>query len=373
MLPQTGGRWYEAPMLGLVSSFDQAWLREPLRYLVAVCALALLVIACNAAMFGLSRLGYSLALNRQIPSLLGRLHPRFDTPFVLIALGALLAIALVLPADLELLAAIYAFGATLAFTLVHLSVMRLRFREPERDRPYRIPFNDPRSAPRCCRSSALLGALMSGVAFASVLVPARRRALRRRRLAAVRRRALRRATGPSRASRSSSAISVPAKALTRREVEAEFGSILVPVLGTPLDDDIMQTAGRLAGEENEDTGEGGAVIEALWVFEIPMALPLDARVGEDELKARPQGARARQGGGRGVRGRRGRHRDRARAPRRRGDRARGQAPRRRGDRARGGGADRHPRRPLARRQGRACTTRSWARRRATCSRRRRAG
>ena len=34
-LPQTGDRWYEAPMLGLVSSFDQAWLREPLRYLIA--------------------------------------------------------------------------------------------------------------------------------------------------------------------------------------------------------------------------------------------------------------------------------------------------------------------------------------------------
>ena len=51
------------------SAFEQEWLREPLRYLIAVTALALLVIACNAAMFGLSRLGYSLALNRQIPSL----------------------------------------------------------------------------------------------------------------------------------------------------------------------------------------------------------------------------------------------------------------------------------------------------------------
>ena len=191
-------------MLGLVSSFDQAWLREPLRYLVAVSALALLVIACNAAMFGLSRLGYSLALNRQIPSLLGRLHPRFDTPFVLIALGALLAIALVLPADLELLAAIYAFGATLAFTLVHLSVIRLRFREPERDRPYRIPFDirDRR------RGAARLGAARRAAVGRRVRVralPARRRPLRRRRLAAVRRRALRRRTGPSRASRSSSA------------------------------------------------------------------------------------------------------------------------------------------------------------------------
>ena len=89
-------------------------------------------------------------------------------------------------------------------------------------------------------------------------------------------------------------VTVPAKALTRQEVEAEFGSILVPVLGTPLDDDIMQTAGRLAGEENEDDGEGGAVIEALWVFEIPMALPLDTRVSDAELRrARKALARAK--------------------------------------------------------------------------------
>ena len=89
-------------------------------------------------------------------------------------------------------------------------------------------------------------------------------------------------------------VSVPAKALTRQEVAAEFGSILVPVLGTPLDDDIMQTAGRLAGEEDDEFGEGGAVIEALWVFEVPMALPIDARVSDEDLKrARKALARAK--------------------------------------------------------------------------------
>ena len=34
-LPQTGDRWYEAPMLGVVSAFEQEWLREPLRYVIA--------------------------------------------------------------------------------------------------------------------------------------------------------------------------------------------------------------------------------------------------------------------------------------------------------------------------------------------------
>ena len=90
------------------------------------------------------------------------------------------------------------------------------------------------------------------------------------------------------------ALTVPEKTLTRPRQEVEYGSILVPIRGLPLDDDIVQTAGRLAAEENEDFGEGGAVIEALWVFEVPMVLPLDARVPDEELKrARRALARAK--------------------------------------------------------------------------------
>jgi APA family basic amino acid/polyamine antiporter len=279
-------------MLGVAAAFEQEWLREPLEYAIALFALAILVIACNAAMFGLSRLGYSLALNRQIPSLVGRLHPRHNTPVVLIGLGALLAIALVIPTDLEFLAAIYAFGATLAFTLVHLSVIRLRFREPERDRPYRIPFN-VRAGRAELPLTALLGATMAAVAFGSVLflhTAARWVGLGWMAFGLLLYLIYRVVEDKPIFKR----VTVPAKALTRQGVEAEFGSILVPVLGTPLDDDIMQTAGRLAGEENEDEGEGGAVIEALWVFEVPMALPLDSRITDEDLRrARRALARAK--------------------------------------------------------------------------------
>ncbi|HWT25536.1 MAG TPA: amino acid permease [Solirubrobacteraceae bacterium] len=293
VLPQTGNRWVEAPVLGLVTSFEQAWLREPLRYVVAVTAVALLVVACNAATLGLSRLGYSLALNRQIPSLVGRLHPTYNTPVVVIGLGAVLSLALVAPADLEFLAAIYAFGATLAFVLVHLSVLRLRVREPERDRPYKIPLNVRLPTGAELPVTAMLGLFLSVVAFASVLFfhdAARIVGPGWMVFGVVLYVVYRTSEGKPIFKR----VSVPAKALTRHEVEAEFGSILVPILGTPLDDDIMQTAGRLAGEENEDLGEGGAVIEALWIFEIPMALPIDARVPEAQLRrARQALARAR--------------------------------------------------------------------------------
>src|SRR3712207_7537556 len=90
-------------MLGIADAFEPAWFAEPLRYLIAVSAIVILIAACNAAMLGLSRLGYSLALNRQIPSSLGRLHPRFATPWVVIGIGAALALVLLIPNDIDFL------------------------------------------------------------------------------------------------------------------------------------------------------------------------------------------------------------------------------------------------------------------------------
>jgi APA family basic amino acid/polyamine antiporter len=68
------------------------------------------------------------------------------------------------------------------------------------------------------------------------------------------------------------------------------------VFGSELDDDIVGTAGRLAAEE-ADEEEGGAVLEALYVFEIPMSLPIDARVPEDRVnQAKQVLARAKEVG-----------------------------------------------------------------------------
>jgi APA family basic amino acid/polyamine antiporter len=281
-----------APVVAVVGGFEQAWLRETLQPLVALFAIAILLIACHAAMLGLSRLGYSLALNRQIPSGLGRLYPRRATPVVLIFLGALLAMALVVPTDVEFLAGILAFGATLAFTLVHLSVIALRWREPARDRPYRMPFN-VRLLGAELPLPAVAGALMSALAFVAVIVlheAARYIGIGWLGFGIALYVGYRTSEDKPLLKR----ITVSEQALTRPEVDAEYGSILVPVLGTPLDDDIMQTAGRLSAEEGEEFGEGGAVIEALWVFEIPLSLPIEARVPEAELRrARAALARAK--------------------------------------------------------------------------------
>jgi basic amino acid/polyamine antiporter, APA family len=275
--------YVDAPMLGVAAAFDPQWLADVLRILIGISAFAILVIACNAAMLGLSRLGYSLALNRQIPSAIGRLHPTRATPVVIIVVGALLAILLLLPADVEFLASIYAFGATISFTIVHLSVIRLRWLEPDRDRPFKIPLNI-RIGRGDLPVTAALGAVLSFAALVAVITlhgDGRWAGAGWMTFGIVLYVAYRLSEGKPILKR----VTIPERALTRRgTAKAEYGSILVPVLGRALDDDIMQTAGRLSAEENEDEGEGGAVIEAVWVFEVPMAMPLDARIPDEDLK-----------------------------------------------------------------------------------------
>ena len=248
---------------------------------MAISAVVIMVTAAQSAMLGLSRLGYALAVNRQIPSRLGHLHAARKTPVVIIAFGAVVAIGLLIPANLEFLAAICAFGATVAFMIVGLSVCRLRYKEPDRDRPYRMPLN-VRVMGGDLPIPGVLCVLMSVAAFAALLIEhggARVVGLVWMAVGVGVYVAYRTSQGKPVLRR----VTVPEAALTRRKAEAEFGSMLVPVLGTPLDDDIMQTAGRLAAEE-ADPDEGGAVIEALWIFEVPLALPLDTRVPDDELK-----------------------------------------------------------------------------------------
>jgi APA family basic amino acid/polyamine antiporter len=284
-----GTRFLDAPVLGIVGQLDPAWLADTLRYAVAVVATITLVAAAEAAMLGLSRLAYQLGTNRQIPSIVGRLHPTRATPYVVITIAAVLAFALIIPSDVELLVGIYAFGATLAFTIAHLSVVRLRFTEPDRKRPYAMPLSIGRLP-----VPAAVGALVSAAMFVSVLVfhdAARYVGLGWMGAGVLLYLAYRTAEEKPILRR----VTVPEAAL-RSEVHAtQYGSILVPIFGDPLDDDIVQTAGRLASEDVADEAAGeGAMIEALWVFEVPMALPIDARLPDEQLKrARAALARAK--------------------------------------------------------------------------------
>ena len=291
-LSDLGQRHLQAPVLGVVEAFHPHWLAKALEYAVGVGGALGLAAAAGSAMLGVSRVGYSLATNRQIPSGVGRLSSRWGTPFVVIIAASLVAAALVLPADPELLVGIYAFGALLAFTIAHMSVIVLRFREPDRERPYRIPLSvTVRGVP--VPLPAVLGALLAAAGLVSVTIShsgARYVGLGWLMVGLTLYVTYRKVQDKPLLKR----VTIPERALRHESAKAEFGSILVPIFGTALDDDIVQTAGRLAGETRDDLVEDGAVIEAIWMFEMPLSLPLDAPLPDSQVqRAREALARAK--------------------------------------------------------------------------------
>jgi len=275
-----GDQFLEAPVLAIPSSYEPGTLLDVSRYVVGATAAALLLVAMSGQMLGLARLAYSLATNRQIPSAVGRLHRRRGTPYVTISIAAVIAFALALPHDLDFLSGVFAFGAMIAFSLAHLSVIKLRFRESDRPSAFRVPFSIPVRGARV-PLPAVFGAAFSIAVWISVIVyheGARYIGLGWMAAGITLYTVYRRGQGKSLTRR----FTIPAEAL-QEGTGAEYGSILVPVFGDPLDDDIVGTAGRLATSEGEEE-EGGAVLEALYVFEIPMSLPIDARVPEDRVR-----------------------------------------------------------------------------------------
>jgi APA family basic amino acid/polyamine antiporter len=299
-LPVRGGhtelatRYLNAPMIGVVGDVHPHWLEQTLTYLVAGLATLTLLAAANSAMLGLSRLAYSLSTNRQIPSGLGRLHPQRSTPFVLIILAGVIAAALVAPEDLDFLVGIYAFGAMLAFTIAHLSICRLRYSEPERDRPYKVPLSISFRGGEL-PLPAVVGALVSGAGWVAVMVvhePARYVGLGWMAIGIALYVVYRRADETSLLRR----VTVSPQVLrAEQDPEQDYGSILVPLFGTELDLDIVQTAARLvSGEPTDEAAIDDATIEAVWIFVIPMSLPLDARLPDEQVKhARQALARAK--------------------------------------------------------------------------------
>jgi len=269
-----GERWVDAPVIGIIDRLSDSFAIDALKVVVGVAAAATLVGMALASLSSAGRITAQLARHRQMPTRLGRLHPRFGTPFLVIVAAGVIAMVLVSFRDMDALVGTMAFGAMTAVTIAHLSIIRLRFKEPEAPRDYRIPLN-VRVRGVAVPVPAVLGAVLSALVWVSIVVshPAARYVglawmalgvagyvlYRRSHHLPVRGRVL-----------------VPDAALRREEKPVEYGSILVPVLGTALDDDLIQTAGRLAGGDDEtDLEEGYAVIEAVWIHVLPMSLPID--------------------------------------------------------------------------------------------------
>jgi APA family basic amino acid/polyamine antiporter len=291
---QLGNEFAGDPILGIVENLGLSHgPTEALRFYVGVLAAVILLIATNAGLIGVSRLTYSMGQHRQLPEGLRQVHPRYRTPYIAIIVFAVVAMVTLLPGKTDFLATMYSFGAMLSFTIAHVSVIQLRRKLAEAERPWK-PMLNFRAFGTLVPLTAVLGGLGTFAAWIVVM------ALNPRTLAVgagwmilgvlvyvLYRRNQRQP------------LTETVKVLLPEPLgveEIEYRSILVAFEDDePFSEEMVATAVKLASKRRR-----GIHIHSM--LTVPTHLPLDAELSEDESEAQSKIEQAKLIGGQRVTG-----------------------------------------------------------------------
>src|SRR4029079_15900070 len=108
--------------------------------LVELGAIAGLSSVLVVMMMAQPRLFYSMANNGLLPPFAKKIHPRFRTPHITsIITGVIVAVASGFT-PIGALGELVRIGTLLAFVIVSVGVVFLRYQRPELERPFKTPF-----------------------------------------------------------------------------------------------------------------------------------------------------------------------------------------------------------------------------------------
>ena len=291
VVTELGTTWIRAPLLGIVHAFRghiSGTAVDGLRVFLGLTGTLILIAAVTTAISGAGRLAYSLGQHSMIPHAFGRLSRRSLIPPISILSAAAISTALLLIAhaigrEVRFLASLYSFGVLLTFTAAQLAVVRLRFREPDLERPFFVPVN-VRIRGRPVPVAPLIGIPLTFAIWISALgthTAARIGGPIWMLAGAVIFIFVRRSQGESLTAQ----VAAPVADLVPHE-EGAYEGILVPVKLGPIGEEVLATAIKLAEEE-------GARVYALHVIRVPMELPLDAEMIDAEERAEASLAEAK--------------------------------------------------------------------------------
>ena len=142
--------WLRAPLMGITAALDAELPAVPgdaLRVVVGLTGVVVLLVAVTTSISGAGRLAYSMGQRQMLPHASGKLNRRTLIAPVSIVSSTLIAATLLvighfIPTEaVRFLAGLFSFGVLLAFTAAQLAVIRLRFTEPDLERPFRAPGN----------------------------------------------------------------------------------------------------------------------------------------------------------------------------------------------------------------------------------------
>jgi len=88
-----------------------------------------------------ARILYGMARSGSLPLLLSKVHSKTKTPWIAVIGILVTAAAFSFIGDIVIVANITVFAIVITFAMINLSVIVLRYREPELKRPFRVPIN----------------------------------------------------------------------------------------------------------------------------------------------------------------------------------------------------------------------------------------
>ncbi len=291
LLGNNGPHGFESePVLGIVDHLGLSGiLLHAAQYYVGLLATTILFIATNAGLIGISRLSWSLSEHRQLPGIFSRLHPTYRTPWFTIVFFSGFAVLLIAFANINVLGNLYSFGAMLSFTTAHAAIVALRIKDPDRERPYRMPGN-VRIRDRQIPITAVIGGIGTFLAWVAVVAlhpEAKYVGIPWMVFGMVGYVIYRKRAGLS---LSKSVV------LVRPERPPDFHELgyrtaLVPIFGADVSAQTLVSAAKLIGKDG--------IVYAVFVLPVPRQLSLDAGLEQEEAlgrsileSARIQGRRA---------------------------------------------------------------------------------
>jgi APA family basic amino acid/polyamine antiporter len=127
----------KAPMAFVMSKVGMDWAAG----LISVGSIAGLTSVLLVLQMAATRILYAMSRDNFISQKFQALHPKFHTPHVLTWTVAAVAVVGVLTLDISVAAELCNFGTFTSFIVVCLAVLILRKTDPDRARPFKVPFS----------------------------------------------------------------------------------------------------------------------------------------------------------------------------------------------------------------------------------------
>ena len=108
--------------------------------LISVGALCALTTVLLIYQLGTTRILFAMSRDNFLPKSLNKVHDKFQTPHILTWISGLIVIICALFMDLNISAELCNFGTFTSFIIICIAVLILRKTEPNRERPFKVPF-----------------------------------------------------------------------------------------------------------------------------------------------------------------------------------------------------------------------------------------